>query len=66
MYQFWGIKNNILVFTTHRCVISTVYSVLSNALWKKTKITGILLGWDSNPTTPALKQITGVLGTMNI
>ena len=38
-----------ICFFTHctpMCV-STVYSVFSRGLWKK--ITGILLGWDSNP-----------------
>ena len=35
-----------LFFHTPMCV-STVYSVLSRVLWKN--ITGMLLGWDSNP-----------------
>ncbi len=43
-----GIKNINFGFTLTPICVSTVYSVLSRVLWEK-KITGVLLGWDSNP-----------------
>ncbi len=44
---FIGVKEYYLVLPINRYVVSTVYSVLSRFLWKKT--TNLLLKWDLNP-----------------